>query len=60
SDLPPVDPTPPAPPTVPPTPTAPPTPVGPEPPADREWCVTVPFGDWLSQWLKDRKFCFRF
>ncbi|WP_145501472.1 glycoside hydrolase family 26 protein [Streptomyces sp. CFMR 7] len=58
--VPPVDPTPPAPPTVPPTPTAPPTPVAPEPPTGREWCVTVPFGDWLSQWLKDRKFCFRF
>ncbi|MDX5578156.1 glycosyl hydrolase family 26, partial [Streptomyces sp. ID01-9D] len=37
-----------------------PTPPGTGTPPTRRWCVTVPFGDWLGQWLKERKICFRY
>ncbi|WP_411080063.1 glycoside hydrolase family 26 protein [Streptomyces sp. cmx-18-6] len=44
-----------------PTPSPRPTPAAPEPPAAaREWCLTVPFGDWLGPWLKERKICVRY
>ncbi|MBW3702994.1 glycosyl hydrolase family 26, partial [Streptomyces griseus] len=26
----------------------------------REWCVPVPFGDWLGPWLREREICFRY
>ncbi|MEU3204332.1 glycosyl hydrolase [Streptomyces cyaneofuscatus] len=43
-----------------PTPSVQPTPTAPEPPATRRWCVTVPFGDLLGPWLKERRICFRY
>ncbi|MYW35109.1 glycosyl hydrolase [Streptomyces sp. SID2119] len=43
-----------------PTPSVQPTPTTPEAPADRRWCVTVPFGDLLGPWLKERRICFRY
>ncbi|MEW1612676.1 MULTISPECIES: glycosyl hydrolase [unclassified Streptomyces] len=57
---PPPSPTPPA--TVPPPPSpVQPAPAAPKPPAAaREWCVTVPFGEWLGPWLKERKLCLRY
>lgn len=55
-------PTPSAPPVVQPSPTpsVPPAPTDPEPPVTRQWCIAVPFGDWLGQWLKERRFCIRY
>ncbi|MFJ1593510.1 glycoside hydrolase family 26 protein [Kitasatospora albolonga] len=59
-------PTPPPAPTVPPvvqpspSPSVPPAPTAPEPPATRQWCITVPFGDWLGQWLGEREICVRY
>ncbi|WNF30854.1 glycosyl hydrolase [Streptomyces sp. C11-1] len=47
-------------PTLPVRPTPSPTPPESETPTDRRWCITVPFGDWLGQWLKERKICFRY
>ncbi|MFD3969717.1 glycoside hydrolase family 26 protein [Streptomyces cyaneofuscatus] len=60
SPAPPPSPT--VPPAVQPSPTPPvrPTPAAPEPPATRRWCVTVPFGDLLGPWLKERRICFRY
>ncbi|MEW2069453.1 glycosyl hydrolase [Streptomyces sp. NPDC007346] len=43
-----------------PTPSVRPAPTAPEPPATRRWCLTVPFGDWLGQWLKERRICVRY
>ncbi|MFI7236602.1 glycoside hydrolase family 26 protein [Streptomyces cyaneofuscatus] len=43
-----------------PTPSVQPAPAAPEAPATRRWCVTVPFGDLLGQWLKERRICFRY
>lgn len=59
---PPPTPTPTVPPAVQPSPTpsVQPTPTTPEAPADRRWCVTVPFGDLLGPWLKERRICFRY
>ncbi|MFJ8398951.1 glycoside hydrolase family 26 protein [Streptomyces microflavus] len=55
-------PTPSAPPAVQPSPTpsVQPAPTDPEPPVTRQWCIAVPFGDWLGQWLKERRFCIRY
>ncbi|MFJ9624078.1 glycoside hydrolase family 26 protein [Streptomyces sp. NPDC101181] len=54
------DPTPP--PSVRPTTPVPPSPTPTEPvePGTRTWCFTVPFGDWLGPWAKERKVCFRY
>ncbi|MFJ9528330.1 glycosyl hydrolase family 26 [Streptomyces sp. SID5594] len=43
-----------------PTPSVQPTPTAPEAPGTRRWCVTVPFGDLLGPWLKERRICFRY
>jgi len=43
-----------------PTPSVQPSPTAPEAPASRRWCVTVPFGDLLGPWLKERRICFRY
>ncbi|MFF2536405.1 glycoside hydrolase family 26 protein [Streptomyces cyaneofuscatus] len=43
-----------------PTPSVQPTPTTPEAPGTRRWCVTVPFGDLLGPWLKERRICFRY
>ncbi|MBT1100162.1 glycoside hydrolase family 26 protein [Streptomyces sp. Tu10] len=33
---------------------------GAEAPPTRTWCVSVPFGDWLGPWLREREICFRY
>ncbi|MEU8563212.1 glycosyl hydrolase [Streptomyces cyaneofuscatus] len=43
-----------------PTPSVQPSPTAPEAPGTRRWCVTVPFGDLLGPWLKERRICFRY
>ncbi|MFJ9977671.1 glycoside hydrolase family 26 protein [Streptomyces cyaneofuscatus] len=43
-----------------PTPSVQPSPTTPEAPGTRRWCVTVPFGDLLGPWLKERRICFRY
>ncbi|MGX8279775.1 MULTISPECIES: glycoside hydrolase family 26 protein [unclassified Streptomyces] len=47
-------------------PAEPSPPVGPTSPAPgaeaapaRRWCVTVPYADWLGEWLREREICFR-